>query len=294
MPVQFDNFDQGKVDRLKNHLVAMASKNKAKFYEIYVDNLKAVPKTDEPNEFEGYEDYLTPDSIQLKIVIYNSGSSPRNDQYVFLLKARDRAEALDLGLNGMPIQTFSFNDISKWREKHRLKSEEQLEIQRLKKENIELKGIINEREDQIMQLSTLVQEARENGNKLGGVHLGSILSYAAEDLLKRNKDSLNKIPLIGETLSGIFSENNNPKQINSPQPEESEVSFKRKEEVSGVQNQQALTEEEKEFVEFFKELRTHFNEDEMGLVIEILEQLSKDKSQIPIIVQLLQTQGGTE
>jgi hypothetical protein len=289
MPIQFDNFDQGKVDRLKNHLVAMASKNKAKFYEVFVDNLKAVPKTDEPNEFDGYEDYLTPDSVQVKIVIYNSGSSPRNDQYVFVLKARDRAEALDLGLSGTPVQSFSFNDISEWREKHRVKSAEQLEIQRLKRENSELRGVVNERDEQIAQLSELVQQAKDNGNKLGGIHLGSILSYAAEDLLKRNKDSLNKIPLIGETLSGIFGENNETKQISSPPAEESEVSFKRKDEVSAAPiNQPTLTEEEKEFVAFFKELRNYFNEDEMGLVIEILELLSQDKTQIPVIVQLLQ------
>jgi hypothetical protein len=289
MPIQFDNFDQGKVDRLKNHLAAMASKNKAKFYEIFVDNLKAVPKTDEPNEFDGFEDYLTPDSVQLKIVIYNSGSSPRNDQYVFLLKARDRAEALDLGLNGMPIQTFSFNDISEWREKQRVKSAEQMEIQRLKRENNELRGIVDEREAQIAELTATVKQAQENGNKIGGVHWGSILSFAAEDLLKRNKDSLTKIPLIGETLSGIFSDNNQPKQISSQPVEESEVTFKRKEETSGTQNQPILTEEEKEFVGFFKELRSHFNEDEMGLVIEILELLSQDKTQVPVIVQLLQT-----
>src|SRR6478736_2825254 len=101
MPIQFDKFDQNKVDSLKNHLKMMAEKEKAKFYEIYVDNLKAVPKTDEPAEFDSFEDYLTADSEQVKIVIYNTSSSPRNDQYVFLLKARNRDEATTLGLSGL-------------------------------------------------------------------------------------------------------------------------------------------------------------------------------------------------
>ena len=90
MPIQFDKFEQSKIDRLKNHLSTLADKNKAKFYEIIVDGLKAVPKTDEISDFDAYEDYITKDTEQIKIVIYNTALSPRNDQYVFILQAKDK------------------------------------------------------------------------------------------------------------------------------------------------------------------------------------------------------------
>ena len=69
MPIQFDKFDQQKVDRLKSHLEAQAKRSSAKFYEIYVDGLKAVQKTDDPNDFEGYEDYMTAETKEIKIVL---------------------------------------------------------------------------------------------------------------------------------------------------------------------------------------------------------------------------------
>src|SRR5690349_5580090 len=124
MPIQFDFFDQQKVDRLKNHLVAMAAKQNPKFYEIFVDSLTAVPKTDEPNEFEGYEDYMSPDTKEIKIKIYNSGSSPRNDQYVFSLKAKDREEALREGVNGLPAKSYSRNSLYALKEEYEQKENE--------------------------------------------------------------------------------------------------------------------------------------------------------------------------
>src|SRR5688572_19462183 len=153
MPIQFDNFDQSKIDRLKTHLVSLAEKQRAKFYEIFVDGLKAVPKTDDPKDFEGYEDYLTPDSAQIKIVIYNSGASPRNDQYVFVMKAKSREEAISQSLEGMSFQSFSKNSLSDYRSQLEKKSVEAREIQRLKQQISELNEDLEEKEDYIDERS---------------------------------------------------------------------------------------------------------------------------------------------
>jgi hypothetical protein len=44
MPVTNDKYDQLKIDKLKHFLEDMASKGQAKPFEIFVDNLKVVPK----------------------------------------------------------------------------------------------------------------------------------------------------------------------------------------------------------------------------------------------------------
>ena len=149
MPIQFDNFDQNKIDRLKNHLTAMAEKDKAKFYEIFVDTLKAVPKTDEVSDFESYEDYMNADTEQIKLIIYNSALSPRNDQFVFLVKARNREEAMNLGLSGMPIKKFSRNNVNEWREENKFKGEQYQENLRLKRELNEYRKELEEKETYI-------------------------------------------------------------------------------------------------------------------------------------------------
>jgi hypothetical protein len=283
MPIQFDKFEQSKVDRLKSHLVTMAAKGQAKPYEIFVDSLKAIPKTDEPSEFEGYEDYLTPDSSQIKIVIYNSAVSPRNDQFVFLLKAKDREEATQIGLSGFTSDSFSVGKINEWRQDKAKKSAEQMEIQNLKRQIAELEELIEEKDEQLEQFSDAIVDAKRNGNKIGGIDIGEAFSVALEGLVRRNTELLAKVPMM-EGLAGIIEEDN--KRVKDKKQEttsDAEVNFKKKE--SQASN---LSQDEKVFIDFFKELRSHFTENEMGLVFEILENLSKDKEQLQTVVELLQ------
>lgn len=284
MPIQFDNFDQNKIDRLKNHLTAMAEKGKAKFYEIFVDTLKAVIKTDEVSDFDSYEDYMNADTEQIKIIIYNSAQSPRNDQFVFLLKARNREEATNLGLSGMPIKKFSRNNVNEWREEQKFKGEQHHEISRLKRELAEQRRELEEKEEYIETLEDLIEKAKKNGNKIGGVHLGDVLSVAFEGLVRRNTHLISKIPAVSG-LAGIIEQDNQRLEIDTHKTTpETEVSFKKKETATA---QPSLTEQEQAFINLFKELEKQFTEDEMGLVMEVLDELSKDKSQLQTVLELL-------
>lgn len=282
MPIQFDNFDQQKIDRLKNHLVAMAGKEKAKHYEIFVDALKAVPKTDEPNDFDGYEDYMTPDTEQIKIIIYNSSLSPRNDQYVFLLKARNREEATNLGLNGTPVKTFSRNSLTEWREKQEHKDAQSLEIMALKKENADLRKELAESEEYADQLAAAVEAAKENGNKIGGVHWGEVISVALEGLVRRNTHIISQIPAVSGLAGLIEKDNTKTSELSQ---ENKEVSFKKKE---AAPTEPTLTPQEKEFVSLFHELQKLFTPEEIGQIIELLDLMSKDKEMLADVLEYLE------
>lgn len=281
MPIQFDNFDQQKIDRLKNHLVAMAGKGQAKLYEIFVDSLKAVPKTDEPNDFDGYEDYMTPDTEQIKIIIYQSSLSPRNDQYVFILKARNREEATNLALSSLPSRSFSRNSLTEWRDIQEKKSAEAMEIANLKKTISELRQENEELEAENEQLASAVLAAKENGNKLGGVHIGDIVSVALEGLVRRNTHIIAKIPGATE-LAGLI-EKDNTKTPELAQ-ENKEVSFKKKETII---SEPVLTQQEKEFIGLFHELHKLFSPEEILQIIEVLDAMSKDKSMLADVLEYL-------
>ena len=97
MPITHDNYDQLKIDKLKHYLEDMTAKGHAKPYEIFVDSLKVVPKTEDPKEFDNYEYYMNDDTEKIRIQIYNSNLSPRNDQYCFYVKQHKQ----DKGLNGL-------------------------------------------------------------------------------------------------------------------------------------------------------------------------------------------------
>lgn len=282
MPIQFDKFDQQKIDRLKSHLESMASKGTPKFYEIFVDGLKAVPKTDEPKEFEGYEDYMTPETGQVKVVIYCSGASPRNDQYVYSMKAKSNEEALDFGLNGITIKSFTTNELKQMRLQRDQRGVFNSEIKDLNAEIDDLYKELDEKKAYIEKLEKVVLEAKENGNKIGGVHVGEVLSVAAESFLKRNAKKIEET-LGVEGLSGLFTttEENNAESKKLP---ETEVTLKKK---NPSDSNTELSEQDKSFLVLFREIQKHFSQSEFDQVIEVVEKLSKDKSKIKLILDLL-------
>lgn len=282
MPIQFDKFDQQKVDRLKSHLESMAAKGAPKFYEIFVDGLKAVPKTDEPKDFEGYEDYMTPDTGQIKIVVYCSGASPRNDQYVYSMKAKSNEEALDFGLNGIAIKSFTTNELKELRLQRDQKAAYKDEIKELNEEIDDLYKDLDEKKVYIERLEKAVEVAKANGNKIGGVHVGEMFSVAAESFFKRNAHKIEK-SLGVEGLSGFFNEADESNTENKTLPE-TEVTLKKKNSSDGNAE---LSEQDKSFLALFREIQKHFSQSEFDQIIELVEKLSKDKSKIKLILDLL-------
>ena len=289
MPIQFDKFDQQKIDRLKSHLETMAAKGAPKFYEIFVDGLKAVPKTDEPKEFEGYEDYMTADTNQVKIVIYCSGASPRNDQYVFSMKARNNEEALDMGLNGIAFKAFSQNDLKKLKFQKEQRGAINAEIRELNEEIDGLYKELDEKNEYISKLEDAVEEAKANGNKIGGIHAGEVLAVALDGLLKKNLPKIAAATGM-EGLAGLLGDESSSAPAENKTPTETEVTVKKKQSESSPE----LSEQQKHFLALFSAIKRHFSEAEMDSVIEIIEVLSKDKSKINLIVELLGKEESSE
>lgn len=283
MPIQFDKFDQQKIDRIKTHLETQAGKGSAKFFEIYVDSLKAVQKTDEPKEFDGYENYMTSGTNEIKIVIYNSGVSPRNDQFVFSLKAKNSQEALENGLDGLSFKSLSKGELLELKEKREAQLAESLEIQNLEKEIDGLNKELDEKVEYIRQLEQGLEKAKANGGKIGGLKVSELLSDALDGFVRKNTSLIAQIPGLDGFANMIEKDTAAKQSPRVPEPE-SEVSFKKK---STTTDTTSLNEQEKQLMGLFKEMQKHFTEEEMTKVIEILDRLSRDKDKIQTILELL-------
>lgn len=285
MPIQFDKFDQQKVDRLKTHLEAQAQKGSPKFYEIFVDSLKAVQKTDEPMEFDGYENYMTADTSQIKIVIYNSGISPRNDQYVFSMKAKNPQEALEMGLDGVSFKMLTKNELCELKANRENHLAESHIIQELKEDIEDLNTEIDEKDSYISLLEKGIEKAKANGNKIGGINLGTALMEGLEGLLRKNTHIIAKVPAL-EGFAKLIDEDTQQQHALSSPVEDTEVSFTKK--TSSASESPALTESETHFLSLFRQLQKTFTEQEIYNVIEILDRLSLDKKQIAPVLVLLE------
>ncbi len=262
MPITHDNYDQLKIDKLRHYLEDMNAKGHAKPYEIFVDSLKVVPKSEDPKDFENYEYYMNDDTEKIRIVIYNSNLSPRNDQYCFYVKQHKP----DKGLNGL-------GDIENIIQEKLTARDKEHEVKRMQDELIETKQKLEEADDYIEELEAELEKSKSDKHKLKNIDLVELGSLMLGRLAEKNADVLS-----GLGLSGIG--NKEPKQIEAAPPE-GEVKFQKKTETV------ALSEAELQYIATLKQLQSCFDEPQLIAVIGILNQLMADPTQVNPVAELL-------
>lgn len=278
MPNSIATYDSTKVERLKHLLNSCKEKGKAKYYEIFVDILKVVEKTDDPAEFDSYLDYMDDDTKELKIVIYNTANSPRNDQYTFQLKANEQQPEKKQPdeLSGVDISTRIDEKLDVERKKW--------EMDLLTKECEQLKEKVKEAEEYIEKLEQAYQEAKEQKFKVGNVNFGELASVALEGLIRRNTKLITKLPG-GEALAGAIEEDNKEKEKALAEPQyETEATFKKKEPEQPAQ----VSPEDKGRLDVLKLMEEKFNEEQLKSVWSILGCLANNHSQIIPVLELLE------
>lgn len=287
-----DKYDQLKIEKLKETLQKQFDGGRAPYFEIYVDGLKAVPKTNDLNEFDHYENFIMEDTEKVRIIVYTASAvSPRNDQFTYLLKKKEQPVTISAPLNGFDIDAKIDEKLKQQREKW----ESDLVRQELEKTKKQLK----EAEDYADKLEHELSELRQKKSHVGNINLGELASVALEGIVRRNPQLIAKIPG-GESLAGIIEADNKEQQqllTSSPHPE-TEVSFKKKSCTPPIEEtvQQAhqmnkdavvLTDEEKGYLHFMQGVAESFDDKELALLTHIIQKLEDDPSQLKPVAELL-------
>ena len=275
MPVTNENFDQLKIDKLKHFLEDMAAKGQARPYEIFVDGLKVVPKTEDPKDFDSYDYYMNEDTEKIRILIYNTNLSPRNDQYSFFVQKNRQ----DKSMNGL-------GEIEGIIQEKLAARDKEYAMNKLKEELEETKKQLEESEEYAEGLETQLEDLKANKFKLGNINMGELASVALEGIVRRNPQLLSKLPG-GEALAGIIEQDNidkDKKQITTPAPE-GEASFQKKSETV-----EGLTEEQKRYAAFIAQLEQTFNEAQLADVMQVIQKLAEEPGQLEPVKQLLNIQ----
>jgi flagellar biosynthesis chaperone FliJ len=270
MPVTTEKFDQLKVEKLKHFLEDMAAKGSPRPYEIFVDNLKVVPKTEEAKDFDNYEYYVNENTEKLRILIYNSAASPRNDQYCFLLQNNQ----VHKSVNGL-------GEIDSIIQEKIAAREREIEMGQLRSENEDLKKQLEESEEYAEQLQSQIEDQKKNKFKLGNINLGELASVAVEGMIRRNPQLLTKIPG-GEALAGIIEQDNLEKENKQlPEEKETQASFQK------VAPNTTATEEQQRYIMFLQQLEVALTEEQMQATLQILNQFVQHPDKISIVADLL-------
>lgn len=274
-----DTYDALKIEKLKQSLQKQSDLGKPQYFEIYVDGLKAVPKTNDMNEFDNFENFMLEDTEKIRILVYTTSAvSPRNDQFTYRLKKQKEETPI------VPVaNTLNGVDIEARIDEKMKQQRQQWEHELLKKELDQTKKQLKESEDYAEKLEEEILNLKSKKAHLGNVNLGEVASVALEGIVRRNPHWLSNIPG-GEGLAGIIEADTREKQkalSNSSEPEP-EITFKKKEETTV-----ALTDEDKAYIQFMRGIAEAFDENEITLLTHIIQKLEEDTSQLKPVAELL-------
>lgn len=257
-------YDPVKVSKLAEVLRLHHEKGNAMDYEIILDGLKVVRRTNDPELFSLFENFIAADTKLLEIVIF-PGASNNNEKHLFTF-----TEEKEQGLSGIEIDHRIQEQVQKERK--------EWEFELLKKEHAELKEEVEELEKEVERLEKVNEDLINAQSPLKGV-LGEFGSSFVESFVRRNPHIIKNIPG-GEALAGLIETDN--KQREETSDENAEVTFQPKNSNSST----SLTEDQQSAIAFVDQLKTQFTKQEFDQVLHILQTLSDDKSRIGSVLTM--------
>ncbi len=287
-----EKYDPLKIERLKHFLESAAEKGKPKFYEVFVDNLKAVDKTSDPYAFDEYLVYMGEDTRMVKVLIYTSTEScPRNDKFLFTVTSpeKEREERRKQELSGLEIEEKIHSVVQQEREK--------MNTELLKRELEKTQEELEEAEGYIEELERKLEETK-NSKAASKENFGEVISIVLEGMLRRNTHLISGIPLVGQGLAGVVEQDNRRLEEAAnqtpavPAHEERNVTIQKMSEGNESSSSKPfLSKEEQQTLAYFSSLQQAFTEAELLQVFEIVSLLSYDKESIASVLELLKEEG---
>lgn len=241
-----------------------------KEYDIEIDKTPIISRTDNPELFYDFMDYLEPTARYVAIRIYR-GNSRNYDRTVLILPQNS--------LNGFPLQEAQeayeskpkfdiAKEKSEW-EKDRLIEDLKEEVEYLTKK---VKVVRRKAEEKI-------QEIKDSQSSLSGVL--ETLAPAAIQVLSNSKLS-KQYPALG-MLSSLNEEVQEP-STPSYTPVENEVKF------SATTESQGLTEIQQKELKFFENFKRNFQDFELATIFDFLKRAAKDKQLLETLIPLTDTE----
>jgi hypothetical protein len=277
-------YDTRKVAMIKKHLDFYNAKGNPLYYDIAVDDMKVVEKTNDPKEFEGYKEFIE-GADKLIITIYNrSPKSPKvSKKTTFSLKeAQTQQKApTSVGLSGLELDGLINSKV-----------DEKVSIARERWDNGQTKEKLEAKIKEVAEKDATIQKLTEENQLLksnkakSDLKLIDIATSMLETFIRRNPHIIEKIPGV-ENLAGLIRRDNVEKEAYARESnEESEVSFKKK---SGA----TLSAEEEKYISILKDMEDEFNPEELDSVMNIITHLSENHGDIATVEELLNTEKTT-
>ncbi len=183
MAITIEKYSAAGINKIKRLLDNAAQTQQPRYYEIFVDHLKVVPRTTDLSQFDNYEDFVDDATEQVRVLLYSaSPSSPRNAQCIFTLKETGDLQTLNGTANVLQLEERIDLERERW------------SWQKTKEELEETKTKLTEAEEYIEQLQQELEQRKSKKLHLGEVNLGELASVVLEGMIRRNPQILAGLP----------------------------------------------------------------------------------------------------
>ncbi|HBF89370.1 MAG TPA: hypothetical protein DDX39_12080 [Bacteroidales bacterium] len=255
-----EKYDPEKIELIRMKLEQSAKSGSPEFFEIIVDDMPVVKRTNDLALFDSFRAYLAKGLNKISFRLYGTSSKGwRNIHRTFVMNTPQSNDAL----SGIDIDA---------RINEKLRQErERWETELLKKELDETKEQLKEAEDYIEQLEDKIEEVRNEKNSVANT-LGELGTGFFTGLIKRGSK---KNPSL-KTLAGFFDDD----ETASTTAEETETSF---EKVSDENNGN----ENDPYVQILRQIEERLNKEQLTYVMGILGKMLDEPENIMPVAELL-------
>lgn len=268
-------YDERKMKLLHDYLKKCAADGKPRYYEIRIDEMRAVPRSNDVTAFNGYLETLDEHSRLVEVFIYNTHQRSFNaEKHRFQIVQPQPEQKPSPELNGFDIDAKIKSAVERERER--------MEHEKICEELDKTKSDLKEAEEYIKKLRTDLKQYEGKKLHWGNVNLGELASVMVEGMVRRNPQLLTKIPG-GEALAGIIEEDNKEREKRGEEIEDAEVTFIK----NADSKQPPLSEDQQRFLQVLEMLEEHFDEGELNMVNEVLSKLIEKKEDLRTVAELL-------
>jgi hypothetical protein len=275
-------YNDVKLSQFKMWLHDMAEKGEAKYLEVYVDDVKVVPRTSRIESLEDHKVYLEDTTETVKVFIYNTENSNRYQQFTFFLEKKKMVEQpiqiqtqQTQGLSGIELENKINDRVTQTLAQER----ERWQTDLLKRDFDACKKELADAEEYIEDLEKQLRQYKGKKLHWGDVNLGEVASVIVEGMVKRNPHWVAKLPG-GDALAGLIA-----KEATDTTAEviENEVEFKKK-----TTSDVGMSEEMKAQLGFLKQLESHFSQEQLDKIMLILQAFVEEPNNIETVFELLE------
>lgn len=207
--IKTDEYNDTNLDKLKAWIENASIQNQAKYFEVLVDGLKIIYRTNKVEAFDSIDNWIDEKTKIIRILVYNTENSHRAQifelrtlNYLASLEQekKDKETSKQKTLQCIPTQDEISQQINSQVSVLLQQEKEKMEQESMKKELHELRGVVKEDKIYIKKLEAKLEEHDAKKVKLTSDGLISIGSGILGNLIDSNPKVLDKV----SDLAGIF------------------------------------------------------------------------------------------